>query len=339
MNRFVSGTAAFSFIVGATLAAAGSAQALSSCTSYPCVLSDTFNGGVTTYGSMTGDTIENPGSHNFEIQGAIITRPTASSLDIKVYTKFAGLSNTAAASPGITYGSVFFGSSASADGPAFPNNNPGYTPGQWTKAYVIGPYTPNTPAGVVQTTTGPGQLYDIGPLATPHTYAGANNTGLVKDYYTTGDGSTNFGKIYMSNVNGNPITYPHPGRVPFYFREGQAVRYIPNNTALHQIGTGGTLAGGNGWQIGNDAISPALPEVAHAFIEFAFNDAGALGDTFVLAWTMTCGNDVFQGFVNIPPPVNNNIPVPGAFVLMGTVLFGAGGLAKWRKSRERKAAA
>jgi hypothetical protein len=84
MFRFASGAAAFAFLFGATLAATVPAKAISSCNSYPCTLSDTYNGGVTTYSNMTGDTIETPGTDHFEIHKAVVNRPTATSVDIKI---------------------------------------------------------------------------------------------------------------------------------------------------------------------------------------------------------------------------------------------------------------
>jgi hypothetical protein len=293
MYRFASGCAAFSLVVGATFGISGPVRA-DTCTAYPCVLSDDYQGGVVTYPSPTGDTIEDPGTHNFEITGATIVRPTASSLNIQIQTNFATI--TSANAMGTTYGSVFFGQ---------PPITETYQPNQWTRAFVLD----NAIAGT--TTSGSGQLYNIGGGATP-----VPATGTPASYKTAN------GSIIMSNMNGNPVTYPHTGYAPFYFREGQAVQYAPDDPNANKEGTAGT------WAASGDILT------------FVINDGGALTDQFVLAWTMTCGNDVFQGYVNIPdnaPPPG--VPLPGAFALMGTVLFGAGGLAKWRKMRGRKAAA
>jgi LPXTG-motif cell wall-anchored protein len=42
--------------------------------------------------------------------------------------------------------------------------------------------------------------------------------------------------------------------------------------------------------------------------------------------------------VTPPDPGTGEVPVPGAFMLMGTVLAGAGGIASWRRRRNRAAA-
>ena len=68
--------------------------------------------------------------------------------------------------------------------------------------------------------------------------AGANsNTGNVakgyKSYSQPGGGGSYLGEVIMSNVGGNPITYPNPGYGVFngnayYFRQGQAVQFDPH---------------------------------------------------------------------------------------------------------------
>jgi hypothetical protein len=63
---------------------------------------------------------------------------------------------------------------------------------------------------------------------------------------------------------------------------------------------------------------------------FAFNDKGGPDDN----------HDDFVGIARVytvdPPGGGHPVPIPAGFLLMGTVLAGAGGIAKWRR---RKAAA
>jgi hypothetical protein len=66
---------------------------------------------------------------------------------------------------------------------------------------------------------------------------------------------------------------------------------------------------------------------------FAFNDTGGPDDN----------HDDFVGigrvyeFLLPPPPVGPEVPLPAGFWLMGSVLAGAGGIAKWRRRRKASA--
>ena len=65
---------------------------------------------------------------------------------------------------------------------------------------------------------------------------------------------------------------------------------------------------------------------------FAFNDTGGPDDN----------HDDFIGLGRVyefllPPPVQTPVPLPAGFVLMGTVLAAAGGIAKWRRRRKASA--
>src|SRR5664280_1595436 len=71
----------------------------------PLNLLDKYYGGLSTYGGMTDDTIENPGTHAFEISSADISR-SGNTLTIAINTNFAGVPGTGPAD-GTGYGSLF----------------------------------------------------------------------------------------------------------------------------------------------------------------------------------------------------------------------------------------
>jgi hypothetical protein len=136
----------------------------------------------------------------------------------------------------------------------------------------------------------------------------------------------------MSNVNGNPISYPSNPNPGYYFRQGQAVQYVPNDPNATTTGTPDpTDVGAGTWTV---------DETNH-LLTLVIQDDGALGNTFALAWAMTCGNDVIQGLMNLtltsvitsPGGANSPVPLPGSAVLMATVLLGGSAFAKWNKKR------
>ena len=134
----------------------------------------------------------------------------------------------------------------------------------------------------------------------PTNPVGTSGTGTM--YKLNGTGSD----VQLSNVGGNTLTYPNNPASGFYFRSYQAVGV--NNTAATttQGGVSGT------WSIGLGTLTFDIANI--------FNNL--LSDTFTLAWTMTCGNDVILASVTLPgedtPP--NQTPLPAAFGLF------AGGL-------------
>ena len=113
--------------------------------------------------------------------------------------------------------------------------------------------------------------------------------------------------VVMSNVNGNTTTYPNDPNSNFYFRQGQAVQYDPNGTSAIRSGS---------WTVHSSLHT----------ISFSILDNGLLGDDFILAWTMTCANDVILGEVQLPTGGGGQFetPLPGAFPLFvgGLGLFG-----------------
>jgi hypothetical protein len=267
----------------------------------PYTLADNYNGGIVTYGDMTGDTIEDPGTHNFEITSAIISRSGIGNdtLNITINTNFAGVPGTAAAD-GTGYGSLFLT-------PGTWTSHDTYSPNQWQYA-VLTTQNPG-PGSIGTTTTG---LYAIGGDATANPY-GPNPAVPVS--YTTDNG-----KIFMSNVNGDPVTYPYSGSPPYYFRQGQAVQYVPGQNQATVAGTAAT------W-----AVNAALHTITYTIV-----DNGLFGDSFALAWAMTCANDVIQGQVSLTEGEgiqSSPTPLPAGFLLMGSVLGGGGLVARWRLRR------
>ncbi len=82
-------------------------------------------------------------------------------------------------------------------------------------------------ASIATTSTG---LYAIGNVTgVTVSPSNANNNlfnatpGVVQSY------TTQNGQIVMSNVGGDPITYPNSNNPGFFFRQGQAVQYIASD--------------------------------------------------------------------------------------------------------------
>jgi hypothetical protein len=259
-------------------------------------LTDNYYGGLNTYNNA--DVI---GTSDFDIASATVGL-TTTNLTVTINTNYAGqsgLDNT-------TYGSLFIGSSATwtsdhaSQTPPYPNDQ--YTPGEWTYAVVANGTTTGSTDG----------LYAVGSGAeTPNNYPGYN----VPVSYTTSNGST----VVMSNVNGDPITYPNAGNPGWYFRQGQAVAFNPSGLAL----SSGLLSIANGTSVTYSLnIDTAL-----------YN---SLKNGFALSWAMTCANDVIQGVVNFPGGNGgpNPTPLPAALSLFA----GGLGLLGFVGSRRRKRA-
>lgn len=292
-----------------TLASAALLVLAASLSAHSATLTDVYSGGTNTY-NAPGDVI---GSSAFNITSADITRsgPGNGTLNVVIHTNYAGVPGTSPAE-GTGYGSLFFSTTGwSPTGPAgvSPNLYPQdkYTANDWNYAFTM----PATPGSGSKPATA-SALYAIGGSALAHNFGSSS----VPDYYTTANG-----KITMSNVGGNPITYPHSGAPGFYFREGQAVQYTPNAPGV-------TAAGGT-WEVN---------ALAHT-ITFTILDNGLLGNSFALAWAMTCANDVIQGEVVLHGGQDFPTPLPAAVWLFGTVIAGGAGFGRWRKAKKTRALA
>ena len=242
-------------------------------------------------------------------------------LTVTINTNFAGVPGTAAAD-GTNYGSLFIGSASTwnADhttgGPQYINDQ--YHPGEWLFAVNTGPTTSTTATG----SSGTGGLYQITGTQTPYIQGTYNNNGIgnsvvggtnttVVQYYQT----TN-GQVVMSNVGGNPITYPLAGAPGWWFRQGQAVAYAPTTPTSGQV-TGSDVT----WSVVNTTSNPGS-------VTYTLTDFDALGlslNSISISWAMTCANDIIQGVVD-------PTPLPGALPL-----FAAGlGVLGFAASRRRR---
>jgi hypothetical protein len=249
------------------------------------------------------------GTSTFNILSAVVTRTglNNNTLNIRINTNFAG-APAAGTSDGTTYGSLFLNpvfwhvTGTAADHYSADN----FVSGNQNWAYAV--TTPSTGSGA-------SSLYATGLAASGASGAVVHNylATSTPQYYTTGDGS-----IYMSNVSGDPITYPGLGNPGFYFRQGQAVVFNPNNSdpALRSV----TITMGNG-----------------SYIDYSIVDNGLLGNTFALAWDMTCANDVIQGLVTLGSTDLQGTPLPAALPLFAGGL-GVIGLLAGRRKRKTAAA-
>lgn len=283
------------------LVSGGIAIAFAASPAHSYTLTDNYSGGNNTYNSP-GDVI---GTQTFDITSAVISRSGANNdtLNITINTYYAGAPGTAPAD-GTGYGSLFLSTNQWAPlGPApytgdtFATNNT-----NWNYAVTI----PTNPG----TTSGTSGLFSLGNGLVATYYPGTT----VVQYYTTSTG-----QIVMSNVNGDPVTYPGANNPSYYFREGQAVQFKPN--------------------MSTSSVDPATwsvtPSGAPGSITFSIVDNGLFGNSFALAYAMTCANDVIQGEVTLAssdlvPPVSST-PLPAALPLFAGGLGVMGWFARRRK--------
>lgn len=97
---------------------------------------------------------------------------------------------------------------------------------------------------------------------------------------------------------------------------------IRNGQAVFYTGAGPSITGG-GWTLGGGLLTFTITNGATIFA----------GQSLFLAWAMTCANDVIYGAFVIPPSITEEVPLPAGFILMGSLLLGAGGVARWRRRR------
>ncbi len=282
----------------AALSIAGVATA----TANTFTLLDNYDGGLDTYNS--GGVI---GTQTFQITSAVVYRTNNNNtLNIIINTWFAG-APSAGLADGTGYGSLFLSPGAwSPNGTApytsdmYTNSNHSQitTSGEWQYAVTM-PLNPGT-------LTGTSGLYSTGTLLTANAYS--PNPSVVQSYTTT------TGQIFMSNVNGDPVTYPGSNNPEYYFRQGQAVQFSPGstNSLANWTITPSTVINGN--------------YITEGSIDFVINDNDALGNTFALAWAMTCANGAIQGQVNLTP-------IPAALPLFASGLGFLGFVGLRRRKR------
>jgi hypothetical protein len=248
----------------------------------------------------------------FSIFSAVVTRTgsgVGSSLNIIINTNFAGAPGTGPAD-GTTYGSLFLNPLVWS---ATNNATTHYTGDNFVSGNQNWAYAVTTPS----TGTGTSGLYATGLAASGA--SGAGSPALfsgVPQSYTTGNG-----QILLSNVSGNPID----AGAGFYFRQGQAVQYTPNNPLITVIHNGATSA--------------TVTTVAGSYIDYNIVDNGLLGNTFALAWDMTCANDAIQGLVSLAGNDLLPSPLPAALPLFAGGLGFIGLLAGRRKRKTAAATA
>ena len=271
-------------------------------------LTDVYSGGYNSYNSPS-DVI---GTNTFNTTDAVVTRsgPGNSTLNVTINTYYAGAPGTSAAE-GTGYGSLFFSTTGWAPTGlvgSSPNLYPQdkYTANQWNYVFTV-PQNPGS--GSIGST--PGALYAIGGNATAVPYG---PTPSVAQSYKTDNGS-----IIMSNVNGDPVTAPGANNPGFYFREGQAVQYTPDDASK-------TAA------LGSWSVAATVGSVEGS-ITFSILDNGLLGNSFALAWAMTCANDVIQGPILLRGDESFPTPLPAALPLFAGGL-GVMGLLGWRRKRK-----
>ncbi len=233
-------------------------------------LVDNYYGGSNFYPGG-GDVIGE--AKTFDIFDLVASRPNPDELIIRIDTNYAGVPGSSAAL-GTGYGALFFTPGADAWKPTgvapYPTDT--YKPGEWSYAFTI-PAAPSAASGT-------GSLFD------------------------TADGA-----VVLSNVYGDPISYPNPGNNGYYFRQDQAVQFTPGAGAV-------SLAGGT-WSISPGAVT------------FTIVDNGLLGDDFAVSWAETCANDVIQGQIS-------GAPEPASWALM---MFAVGLIGQIMRRRPRPALA
>ena len=288
------------FVYSLLLASAAVVGLASSAYAGSFTLNDVYYGATDSYNNPPADVI---GDSTFYITSAVVNRsgPNNDTLNIIINTNYAGAPGTSAAD-GTGYGSLFLNPlvwSATNGNPANHYVGDSFVNGNQNWAYAV-----TTPS-----TSGSTGLYATGlPAIGIPTFTSITDSHGVPQYYTTAHG-----QIVMSNVNGNPLSAPASGNPGFYFRQGQAVLFNPTDSTV--AGTSVTFTVGSG------------------FLEYSIVDNGLLGNTFALAWDMTCANDVIQGLVTLPSTDLNGTPLPAALPLFAGGLGVMGLLARRRKRK------
>ena len=273
---------------------------------YSVTLTDNYLGGLNTYPGAP-DVIGPSNVYNTTSVDVTRSGVNNDTLNITIHTFYAGQAGT----DNTGYGSLFF--STAGINPlrlGAGSANDQYQPNDWNYVFKL-PVNPGA-GSIPQTSSG---LYAIGSVTNTNLYP--QNTSVVQSY------TTQNGVITMSNVNGDPVTYPGTNNPRFYFRQGQAVQFDPNN-------------GVNPADTGTYAIN-ATSGATEGSIVISILDNGLLGDSFTLMWAMTCANDVIEGTVNLPPGENFPTPLPATFPLFAGGL-GAMSLLGWRRKKRNGSA-
>jgi hypothetical protein len=179
----------------------------------------------------------------------------------------------------------------------------------------IGP-GPFTPTG---TGNHPGDTFLDGPGRFSHVLVFPHNPALIPG---VGGGGTADLKPLVGDGSDVQLSFPPPPFGPAAVRNDQAVGYT---------GGAATLLSGSWSFVDGPGSSP------NTLTFQIFGENGLFGSDVTIAWAMTCANDVIAG--SGAPGIIDEVPLPAGFILMGSMLLGAGGVAKWRSRRERRRAA
>jgi hypothetical protein len=277
--------------------AVASFAAIATSASATVTIADTYYGGLNTYNGA--DVI---GESVFDTNAVTFSRINGgNTLHVVIDTNYAGASGI----DGTGYGAFFVTPGANAWQPsgsaADHYATDIYKPGEWAYAFALPQYTSDL--------SGTAYLYAVGAPKVV-TYAPTVTFDGV-DYTTVAGVTTENGSIVMSNVGADPITYPYAGNPGWFFRQGQAVQFTPNDTAQGLAGS---------W-----SVTPG------SRIVLDINDGGKLGNAFAFSWAMTCGNDVIQGQVG-------GVPEPATWAMLFGGFFGLGAVLR-RRRRQGLAAA
>ena len=250
-----------------------------------------------------------------------MTRPTATSFSVKIFTGYAGKQGTSGAYT-TEYGALFLddiwraGSNGLDGAPFDPNHytggdnykNSSFRIGDWGFAFVAdGGYAPG-PGSL----SGTGKLFAVNDGGTGYSYSAATGTaGQVQMAYLAyfdpppAGGTTLYesGSGWTFRDGGAPIDGDFPGSQPVQYNVGTQQAVLDSSGAA-VTGT---------WEINAE----------EGYILYVIQENGVLGGAnktdFGFSWGMTCANDIIQGWGQIP-----TVPVPGAFLLLASALSGLG---------------
>ena len=273
----------------------------------PIVIQDNYIGASK---QNAGDRI---GSSTFEIQRAEIERPDANSFTVKIFTNYAGRQGTSSGL-GTEYGALFVDAAwrAGSNGVGV---NPGPTPGHYTLndnyrydnfmqddwGFVIVPdtYTPGSGSHASRTAS----LFAVDDSGTYNSSTGTFGN-VQAAFYNGGFEGTNF-------RNGNIGAVDNPGTAYDGPQDGMhAVQY---NVGAQESAIAGTSAT---WTVVADDPNNNV----EGYILFTVIDNGVLDRTdFGFSYAMSCGNDIIQGWGQLPA-----VPIPGALLMLASALGGLG---------------
>jgi hypothetical protein len=164
-------------------------------------------------------------------------------------------------------------------------------------------------------------------------------TDTVLNFSLHAETASGLDKGTLANGPGNPAPGQHPtvdntmqSLVFSYVKlRGTIADPNPDPTATNEESLLATYATRSlkKWKLTNSLFTDPLGGL---WFLFAFNDTGGPDDN----------HDDFVGIGRVyefalPPHSDTPVPIPGAFLLMGSVLAGAGGISAWRRRRARAA--